>query len=917
MKQPTSGFSSGAPKIPPPNCTFQPSKVKAIQDLFTKLGGADGVMNPVEWRRCLSAAGIHNEWVSTRLFAMFDSSGDQEMNAKEFAWGLSDICSKAPHPGTKMTPTEVRRAFAYRFYDTNLSGYFEKDECKTFLLSWQQACDVSVERALVDFFNIFGLGEAYRQKMEAQQHVIADRKRMAALAEEIQRELVRFNDDLFVLFTGNYGTRMNYENFTQFTTQAPVAVDWLTELGTHLDTEFPMLAGLTFEDSATKIDPRATELSQPRMRKDFRAFSIKGVMHANNLVQLLKTQRVSTNALFGKLLFRVIDGDGNGSVTEDEFVDAMTRTIMGTPEERLKTVFRMIDAKKMGFVDAKSLRMFLQSWFDVALDQVQKVATGIDEWLNGRVATKGRTTVSSRPPRVGGLDAQLFVPSPRQPKPRDANLEIAVNMRKIGVSQVSLVVDYMVDEAMGFAKSSNPSMGKHLYSDEFAQWLSSNTCFIEWMARVGASWMVTKELAERENEASKVGPAARRPIRRPDSVAIPTKTAVNPMTAVITAADVGKPISSVVYTATTGEPYFGAEMQPDVASGPGSTWWARALKHRAHVRPSQIRPKTHFDSITLEDIQTVFGADVAARRIYDKAKFRAKLRHDRLNFKSTPVMDKLYGMFDVNGDGLLDVEEAGCGLVLLATGNTADRLRMAFDLFDVGKNDAIQRHDMRVFLRAFARVGTEVIHGMLNRVSELFGPEPSSPRELKAAEEYRTKLLKRANEKLDAATERMMEVAFAADVNQDHTLSWVEFEQWAEENPTFRTWVEQLGLLCLESIATTEDEAVPHKGGERPVPSTFRARRKFPNGTLFERLRVYQVRDIFSSYATFGQLNPEQFAACLRKLKICSPYTVRRLFALFDRDGGGGKSILNICYMRFHTFCNSGPALCVVGGCRS
>ena len=888
-KQP-SGFSSGAPKIPGPNCTFHPSKVKSIQELFTKLGGADGVMSPAEWKRCLSAAGIHNEWVSTRLFTMFDTSGNLKMNAKQFTWGLSDICSAAPHPGTKMTPTEVRRAFAYRFYDTNLSGYFEKDECKKFLLSWQQACDVSVDRALHDFFKTFGLGEAYLQKMEAQQHVMADRKRIAKMAKEIQEELIRFNDDLFVLFTGTYGTRMNYENFNDFTTKAPVAVDWLTDLGTHLNDQFPTLAGLTFDDSPVKTDPRATELSQAKMRKDFRSFSIKGVMHADNLVQLLKRQRVSTNALFGKLLFRVIDDDGNGTVTEDEFVDAMTRTIMGTPEERLKTVYRMVDAKKSGFIDATSLRTFLQSWFSAALDEVQAVSTGIDEWLNGRVATAGRKTSSTRPPRVGGLDAQLFVPSLRQPKPRDSNLEIAVNMRKRSTAQVSLLVDYMVDQAMGFAQSSNPSMGKHLYSDEFAQWLSANTHFIDWMARVGGPWMVTEEQADEEHETSKVGPAARRPVRSP-GVAIPTKPPVDPMVAVITAADIGKPISSLVYSATTGEPHFGTVMQPIVfAHGPGSMWWARALRNRAHVCPSQKRPKTHFDSITLADIRAVFAADVAARRIYDKAKFRAKLRHDRLNFKSTHVMDKLYAIFDVNDDGMLDAEEAGCGLVLLAKGNTPDRLRLAFDLFDVGKNDAIQKHDMRVFLCAFTRVAAEVMSGMLDRLSELFGPEPNSRDELKVAAEYRMRLLKRTREKLDAATERMIEGAFAADVNQDHVLSWQEFELWAEENPTFRTWVEQLGLSCLESIATAEDEDMPHKDGERPVPSTFRARRKFPNGTLFERLRVYQVRDIFSSYATYGQLNPDRFAACLRKLKIFSPYTVRRLFTLFDRDGSGGEA---------------------------
>ena len=119
---------------------------------------------------------------------MFDSSGDQSMNAKEFTWGLSDMCSDAPHPGTTarpstcptpgitmtpnecsdaptpgitMTPNEVRTAFAYRFYDTDMSGYFEKEECKQFLLSWQQAADVSVDRAKDEFVGVFGLSKQY------------------------------------------------------------------------------------------------------------------------------------------------------------------------------------------------------------------------------------------------------------------------------------------------------------------------------------------------------------------------------------------------------------------------------------------------------------------------------------------------------------------------------------------------------------------------------------------------------------------------------------------------------------------------------------------------------------------------------------------------------------------------------------
>lgn len=515
----------------------------------------------------------------------------------------------------------------------------------------------------------------------------------------------------------------------------------------------------------------------------------------------------------------------------------------------------------------------------------------MDEWLNGReVAGGGRSSDDS--PRVGGLNAQLLVPSKRQPKPRDANMEIAVNIHKKGAAQVSVIVDHIVDEAMGYAKETNLSLGKHLYADEFAQWMTEKTKFIEWLSQIGSQWMITPEQALMETDSSIVGPAARRPVQRGGAVPLPSKAIVDPLKAVITNDDIGRTIGSVVYTASTGGPFLGAEVPADIATGPGSKWWSRALRNRAHVRPSQIRPKTHFDTITLADVEHVFAFDVAARRIYDKAKFRAKLRHEKLNFTSTIVVDKLYAIFDVNGDGLLDVEEAGCGLVLLSQGDSLQRRRLAFDFFDAGKNDAIMRHDMRVLLRAFMRVAMEVISSMLDRLSELFGPEPKAGGKAhKESDEYRTKIMKRSEEKLDAATEQMLAVAFAADVNQDHTLSWQEFELWAEENPTFSTWLEQLGVSCLESIATMEDRGMKHDSGQRPVPSTFRARRKYPHGTLFERLRVYQVRSIFSSFATFGQLNPDRFAACLHKLRIFSPYTVRRLFALFDRDGGGDVSM--------------------------
>lgn len=198
----------------------------------------------------------------------------------------------------------------------------------------------------------------------------------------------------------------------------------------------------------------------------------------------------------------------------------------------------------------------------------------------------------------------------------------------------------------------------------------------------------------------------------------------------------------------------------------------------------------------------------------------------------------------------------------------------------------MMKHEMRVFLRAFSRVSSEVMNGLIDMLTEVFGPVPITGTEVMEAQEFKMKLLKAAHKKLETSSDKMVQQAFAQDVNQDNKLSWEEFELWAEYNPQFATWLQRLGGACLEAIAPLEDRNVA-QAGQRPVASTYRLRRKFPLGTQFDRLRVHQVRNIFMSYSTYGKLGPEQFASCMNELHVHSPYTVRRLFTLFDRDVSG------------------------------
>ena len=141
-----------------------------------------------------------------------------------------------------MTPKEVREAFAYRFYDSDGSGHFEKEECRAFLLSWQDACADAVERAMTEFEKVYAVDRA---SLESHPSAKVEQRRIDGMGKEVETELIRFNDQLFEIFTGTYGTRMTYDHFKKLAKQAPIIVDCLTELGARLSERLPSLAGMS------------------------------------------------------------------------------------------------------------------------------------------------------------------------------------------------------------------------------------------------------------------------------------------------------------------------------------------------------------------------------------------------------------------------------------------------------------------------------------------------------------------------------------------------------------------------------------------------------------------------------------------------------------------------------------------------
>ena len=60
----------------------------------------------------------------------------------------------------------------------------------------------------------------------------------------------------------------------------------------------------------------------------------------------------------------------------------------------------------------------------------------------------------------------------------------------------------------------------------------------------------------------------------------------------------------------------------------------------------------------------------------------AQVLSDGLGLHNPLLVERLYRMFDINGDGNLGASEIASGLLLVAYGGAEERLNLVFELFD-------------------------------------------------------------------------------------------------------------------------------------------------------------------------------------------------------------------------------------------
>ena len=73
-----------------------------------------------------------------------------------------------------------------------------------------------------------------------------------------------------------------------------------------------------------------------------------------------------TDDIFVKMMFNIVDKDGDGQISFQEFLDSVVRFSRGENEDKLRVIFDMCDDDKDGIIDKEQLSDMLRSLVDIA-----------------------------------------------------------------------------------------------------------------------------------------------------------------------------------------------------------------------------------------------------------------------------------------------------------------------------------------------------------------------------------------------------------------------------------------------------------------------------------------------------------------------------------------------------------------------
>ncbi|KAG6622003.1 uncharacterized protein IUM83_07411 [Phytophthora cinnamomi] len=213
-----------------------------------------------------------------------------------------------------------------------------------------------------------------------------------------------------------------------------------------------------------------------------------------------------------------------------------------------------------------------------------------------------------------------------------------------------------------------------------------------------------------------------------------------------------------------------------------------------------------------------------------------------------PILNRLFELFDVDKNGMVDFSEISSGLSVFCGGSSEDKIRAAFALYDYNADGYISMEEMTRYLTSVFRVLKEASPSVLQQM------ERESPEELGV---------------------RTAQQAFAeADLDNDGRLSFPEFRKWYT-----RSSAANMERLIQNNI---------------PEWLSLREVRRLTN------LGSFSAQQVLNTFAKFtsadGTMDKETFRQAFGHFRVESAteetedrlqMLVDRIFELFDKDNNG------------------------------
>jgi len=302
---------------------------------------------------------------------------------------------------------------------------------------------------------------------------------------------------------------------------------------------------------------------------------------------------------------------------------------------------------------------------------------------------------------------------------------------------------------------------------------------------------------------------------------------------------------------------------------------------------SELSGVLHLDECSAEEVFSAF-ADRAHDGNLDRHRFKDAyvqlMRSKRFynitmgNDLSSRLLDRLFDVFDEDGNGLVDFEEL-CGVSVLCAGDRNDKIRAAFSVFDYNNDGFISFEEMRTYMAS--------VYKMLE-----LSPDgkrlPTDPEDL-------------AIITARACFEE-------ADEDRDGRLTFEEFKRWWEKPSSFGGVVS--AAAGVDDGATDAARPVMQRRGS--FASRGMGLQKIRELTGVNSLHIFEVFDEFGRRRDVdGDLTYEGYVEAFDsirrkalgpgKLRTETPQeralyeaVVQRLWSLFDEDGNGVLSFEEI-----------------------